>query len=201
MKAESAWVGARGVDCVTLLDGHLSEGLAASGKCDFVVQYLGSVNAAGLQEIAQSGLAVMVVTYADVWNPESTVAELKAIDYPAGCTVWLDVEGVNATFGSSTLISNVNTWAAAVSAAGWQPGLYVGANALLTSSELTALAVVRYWRGMSRIVDRNGALAEPASGFCCTQLYPTQTIAGVSVDVDVIGQDWQGRLPTWCVSS
>jgi Domain of unknown function (DUF1906) len=200
MKSQQAWVGARGCDCVTLLDGHLAEGLAASGRVDFVVQYLGSVTAAGLQEITQSGLSVLLVTYADVWDPARTVNELTSLGYPKGCTAWLDVEGVKNTT-AATLIADINAWATSVSMSGWQPGLYVGANSLLTSDELTKLAVVRYWRGMSRVTDRTGILAEPASGYCCTQLFPTQTVAGVSVDINVIGQDWEGRLPSWCTAS
>lgn len=194
--ASVAVVGARGVDAVTLIStAAQAQGLKNSG-IDFVIQYLGSVTAAGVDTILGAGLAFMPVTYADKFDGPKTVAELKALAFPAGCTVWLDVEGVGST-APTTLKQQINDWATAVQTAGYQPGMYVGAGVPLTSIELYQLKVVRYWHSLSKIVDRNGQLAEPACGFCMYQLYPSITWAGVWVDVNFVQQDFQGRLPTW----
>ena len=80
----------------------------------------------------------------------------------------------------------VNTWADTISAAGFTPGLYVGANCGMTAEELYQLRVTRYWRSMSLV-------PTPQCGFVMSQLYPTTTVAGVGVDIDVPQQDWQGR--------
>ncbi len=199
MNTATAFVGARGTDSVTLLDATSAGNFKKQG-IDFVFQYLGSVTADGLAAILAAGLAFMPVTYADQFDGAQTVAEVKALGLPAGCTVWLDVESIGPAVSVPTLISQINAWANAVSAAGFQPGLYVGANSQLTSQELYQLAVVRYWHSLSMILDRNGQLAEPSCGFCCYQLYPTVNWAGVDVDLDFIQQDFQGRLPSWVVS-
>jgi hypothetical protein len=95
----------------------------------------------------------------------------------------------------------INAWADAVSGAGWMPGLYVGAPQPLSSDELFALRVVRYWHGQGRCVDRSGLLAEPTCGWVMSQMYPSAVRGGVLVDVNVIGQDYRGRLPSWMASS
>jgi len=193
-------VGARLVDCVTALTDTSAAELRRAGV-DGAIRYLGSVTVAEMGAITVAGLGVMVVTYADRFDGSSALAELSAIGYPAGATVWLDVECLGAKLETSTIVGEINAWARVVASAGYVAGLYVGANALLTSAELTALLVTRYWRGMSRLVDRAGTLAEPAPGYCVSQLYPTTTIVGVSVDVDFAGQDWQGRSASWAVSA
>jgi GH25 family lysozyme M1 (1,4-beta-N-acetylmuramidase) len=143
----------------------------------------------------------MPVTYADKFDGPTTVSQLETLGLPQGCTVWLDVEGLSVDLSAQQVINQINAWADEVSAAGYQPGIYVGSNALLTSLELYQLHVVRYWHSMSAIVDRNGQLAQPGCGWCQFQLFDTTIIAGVSVDVNFIQKDWQGRVPSWVVAA
>ena len=113
---------------------------------------------------------------------------------PQNVTVWLDLEGVPVTTMPPELAAKINAWAHAVQGAGFVAGLYVGAGCSLTSEELYALAVTRYWKGASRIVDRNGELAEPKCGWCMVQLQPCNTNRnGVLVDLDVAQEDYFGR--------
>ena len=199
MRAMEAWVGARGVDCVTLINAESAAKFKASGV-EFCLQYLGSVTAQGVADIVAAGLAFMPVTYADRFDGPTTVAELTALGLPTGCTVWLDVEGIGPSMDIPTLKQKINDWATTVATAGFQPGMYVGSNAQLTSLELYQLKVVRYWHSLSRILDRNGMLAEPSCGFCVHQLFPTVDWSGVEVDMDFIQQDYQNRLPSWVVA-
>ena len=199
MKTALAFVGARGADSVALVTSDGASALKGAG-INFVFQYLGSVTAAGVQAIVDAGLAFMPVTYADQFNGPSAVAHLQALNLPAGCTVWLDLESIGTSVPVPLLIQQINLWASTISTAGYQPGLYVGASSQLTSLELYELNVVRYWHSMSRILDRNGQLAEPACGYCVHQLYPTQNCAGWAVDLNFVQQDYQGRLPTWVVA-
>lgn len=196
MIATNAPVGSRMVDSVHLVTPPEAHALKAAAQ-DGVLQYLGGVTAGGVQGIIAAGLGFSPVTYADSWDGPKTVAELAALGLPPGIVVWLDIEGIAATLGADYVIGRVNAWAAAVSAAAFIPGLYVGTGALLTSDELEALATYRYWKGLSRIVDRNGALAEPSSGWCIEQKFPSGTTAGILVDFNIVGTDYKRRPLIW----
>jgi len=191
---------ARGVDTVRLLTEAEALALRAAGV-DYAIQYLGSVTADGVAGIIGAGLGLYPVTFADQWDGPKTVAELEALGIPAGTTVFLDVEGVGPTITPAALIEKINAWADAVSHAGFISGLYVGAQAQLTSQELYELRIFRYWKGLSKVIDRNGALAEPACGWCLVQLYPTSTCAGVLVDFSFVQRDYKGRIAPWAFAS
>ena len=185
LAVQKAFVGARGIDTVTTLTAESAAALKADGF-SFAVRYLGSIDASEVAAITGAGLLLSLVTYADKWDGASTVAELKALGIPAGATIWLDVESVNEP--AAMVIGKIDAWANAVNSAGYQPGLYVGAAQPLTAAQLYALEVVRYWHSMSSVLT-------PSCGFCQLQLYPAVQVAGVSVDIDVIQQDYEGRLP------
>jgi hypothetical protein len=193
MKAELAYVGARGTDCVTSLTPGTAVAFKTTG-IDFSVRYLGTVTPGELQGILDAGLAFMPVTYADRFDGPTAVAECKALGLPLGITVWLDAEGLS-KMPTADVIAKINAWATAVKAAGYEPGLYVGDSVPLTAQELYALGVVRYWRSMSMV-------PEPRCGFCMTQVQPTQNWRGVGVPVDLnmIGADYFMRRPTWTVA-
>jgi len=199
MLAQPAFVGARGTDSVTALSQDTAQALKSTG-IDFAVRYLGSVTSSEVAQILNAGLAFMPVTYADRFDGSATVSEAQALELPANATIWLDAESVKDD--PPTLRSKINLWARDVAAARFMPGLYVGAGVGLTSIELYALAVVRYWRSMSRIVDRNGQLAEPACGFCLEQLFDTVTWAGLlRADINFARKDWRGRVANWVVAA
>jgi len=99
------------------------------------------------------------------------------------------------------LLLSSNAWVAPIKTAGYIPGLYVGSGALLDSKELYALGVVRYWQSLSKEIDARGEFAEPSCGWCMIQLYPSVSVAGVWVDVDVVQKDYRGRLPAWVVAA
>lgn len=195
MKTSSAFVGARGTDSLTLLNATSAQALHNSGM-DFCLQYLGSVKEQGLADILASGLAFMPVTYANRFDGKQTVTQLKALNMPEECTVWLDVEDV-ATMEPMVLQGRIDTWAQDIINAKYQPGLYVGAGCPLTSVELYRLKVVRYWHSLSKVIDRNGQLAEPSCGYCMKQLFPSISWAGVWVDVNAVYEDYRNRLPNW----
>ncbi len=199
MKTQVAKVGARGTDSVQSVDSSHAKGLKTAG-IDFVVRYLGSVTPVELKGILDAGLAFMAVTYADRFDGAAAVIQLHNLGLPQGCTVWLDIEGQSIwTMDPLLLISKINAWADAVKAAGFMPGLYIGSPQPLTSLELYALHVVRYWRAPSRVMDRHGAPAEPSCAYCMSQLWPSVMWAGVWTDVNFIGQDYQSRVPSWVV--
>lgn len=207
MRAEQATVGARGVDSYPFsLSGTAEQARALkSSGIDYLVGYLGVIDPTRLGHVLDAGLAFMPVTLAARYDGAAAIAACKALGLTAGCTVWLDLEGM-AAFKTppNELIAKINTWADVVAAAGYQPGLYVGSPQPLTGDELYRLHVVRYWKAPSRVLDRNGrAWDGPACGWCMYQLWPQHTWrdSGVFVDVDFVQQDYRERVPSWVVAS
>lgn len=194
--AARADAGAKGFDCDTVLDDASSARLFAAGM-RFGVRYLGSLTSGELDAMLASGLACMPVTFGGAFDGPQAVRHAQQAGIPKGATVWLDLEGQSIATPIHTLVTKINMWSGSVRTAGYDPGLYVGANALLTSTELYALSMDRYWHSLSRVVDRNGQLAEPSCGWCMHQLFPSTTVAGVFVDFDFVQQDYRGRVPWW----
>lgn len=193
-----------GIDTVLELKPGFCKLLIKEGYT-FAIRYLGGMSEEELYRITCSGLAVMPVTYSRAygWIPseelgrldgEKAAKHLEQLNLPYGCTVWLDLEGCAGPAEKTT--AWVNAWSEVIEDAGYQPGLYVGANpGGLDSYDLWKLPnITKYWRGCSIV-------PEPANrGFCNFQLYPPNVkIGGVQVDVDVICKDWKNSLPNWVV--
>lgn len=194
-----AKVGARGSDSVTPINALHAQGLKNAGY-DFCVRYLGSVTSEEIDAILNAGLAFMPVTFGGVYDGAVAAQRCKDLGIPEGTSVWLDVEGAGAfQTPAPQLTAKIDAWAQHVQAAGYMPCIYLGAPQPLTSTELTQLAVVRYWHGQGRCVDRNNQLAEPRSGFCMWQMWPSIVAAGVNIDANMIGADYQSRVPSWVV--
>lgn len=194
--AAPSFVGAKGFDTVATIDASHARALAKEGM-NFAIRYLGALTSEEVDDLLAAGLAVMGVTYGNQPDGHATVSGAIKAGLPSGVTLWRDIEG-RPSGTERELISSINAWARIVSASGYEPGIYVGASALLTSDELYRLEVTRYWHSLSKVLDRNGALAEPTCGWCAYQLFPSVTVAGVFVDVNFIQEDYRGRLPTWC---
>jgi hypothetical protein len=208
VKAATAFPGARGVDSLPFSNGGTCEQakkLAASGL-EFFVGYLGAMNKARLGYILDAGLAFMPVTFAGEYKDGAAdeLAQLKALGIPPGVTVWLDLEGIDAwNTPVDKLTALINAWARDIKAAGYMPGLYVGAPQPLTGKQLFSLGVQRYWLGIGRCVGRDGKDAYPDCGWCMRQDWHNQGTGmlwkntGVFVDTNSIQCDHKGRLPVW----
>lgn len=189
--------GLRGVDTVATI--HPATGLALHRTgVEFAMRYLGSLLAAERDAILGSGLLLGLVAYANHFSATESVSFLRALAIPAGVTVWADAEA-EAGEDPAALAARINAWAAGIAAAGYEPGLYVGPGCPLTSAELYALRVVRYWKAGGRCLDRNDQINDPACGYCMLQLGPEGLWrdTGLNVDVDAVQPDYKGRLPTF----
>jgi hypothetical protein len=187
--------GSLGADTVTPITAAAALALKQEGF-SFIGRYVTSLSQAELHIILQAGLAVTLFSYANSFDPSDEIRALKNLGIPPEVCVWLDVEGV--TDDAITLQARINTWARAIKQASYTAGMYAGAQELLTSQELWNLAVTRYMKSCSRIVDRNGAIAdvELHSGWSCNQVACQQQRGGVTVDVDVTYADYLGRKVT-----
>jgi hypothetical protein len=192
-------VGARIIDSWPLSHGGTPAQVAGLKKAgvDGVALYLGVASKVLVDACLAAGLLVMGVTLAARYDGKAAVRQAKAWGLPAGVTLFLDLEGKAAhETPPGEMIAKINTWANDVAAAGYVPGLYVGVPQPLTSSEIYQLRVYRYWQGQGSTRDRNNALAEPSCGWCMTQMWPSQTAAGVLLDWNMVGQDYKTRVPT-----
>jgi hypothetical protein len=192
-----------GFDSEPFSEGGTKDQAAALARwgARFFCGYLGSMTSARLDDVLAAGLAFMPVTYADRFDGIDTVKALQALGVPRLTTVWLDLEGIS-SLSPQEIIAKSNGWGTIVRSAGYDPGIYVGEGQQLSSAELGALTVDRYWHGCSELYDRNMEIASPfysrPIGWSVVQLFPpNQTVAGVKVDIDVIQQDYKGRLPLW----
>jgi hypothetical protein len=207
MRVEPAFVGAVVVDSLPFSQGGTmaqAAGLRDAGvHC--VAGYLGAMTAARLAVILAAGMAYLPVTFAGEYNdgPSDEVGQLQALGIPPGAAVFLDVEGLTAFKSDpAALIAKINAWADGITAGGWVPMLYVGVPQPFTSAQLYALRVRGYWRGQGSIRDHANELAEPSCGWLMMQMWPSKNIGSPAtwVDMNMIGADYKGRVPSWVVA-
>lgn len=153
--------------------------------------YLDVITPKELAVCLASGLGFFGIGYA---HESNLVAQVKALGLPESCTVYQDVEAEAGP--AESVIARVNACAASLE--GYQPGGYFGAQSLLRSHELSDLAVTTYWKGCSRVLDRDNMAAEPARGYAMVQLRPYNvTIAGKTYDVSVVAHDYCDAMPSF----
>jgi len=159
--------------------------------------------------ILDTGLALGVVQHvesAGAWTPtadkgaangEVAAEEATAIGIPAGVCVWCDLEGVARGTPADAVIDYCNRWHAAVAAAGFVPGLYVGWHCGLTQSQLyRSLRFTHYWGAYNLDTDE----APAVRGLQMRQgaARPVDRVTGfdVAFDTDVVVGDALGGFPT-----
>lgn len=170
-----------------------------------IVRYVGAIKKPEYELILRAGYGVMLVTFGGGFvDGKDTVKRARELGYPEGATIWRDLEAETRT--PVTIIADVRAWANEVRAAGFIAGLYHGPGAQLTGLELQALPTTRYWDACSREVDRSGQTTQPSRGYCMIQLRPpnikalgTMARADLTVDLDVVQQDFRGDLPVWAI--
>jgi hypothetical protein len=152
--------------------------------------------------ILSSGLALMPVQHVrrQGWSPtqalgqqygQSAAANAQSVGFPTGVNVWCDLEGVNPAAAPDDVIAYCEAWYQAVNAAGFIPGIYVGASAILTGQQLFDLSFEHYWRSQSRVPEI------PTRGYQLQQLYPSISINGIAVDIDITQNDNSGGQAQW----
>ena len=169
----------------------------------FAWRYLPNLGAEELAALTGAGFPVLTLSgYALDFDGPLAVARARALQIPTGATLWCDVEGLDAATPIAPLMASINAWAGAVEKAGYIAGGYFADRTLLTSAEMYGLAITRYARGAARIVDRNGALAQPSCGFCIEQLRPVNApFGGTRVDFDASTADFFGRVATATIAA
>jgi hypothetical protein len=207
----AAAAGVHGFDANTVLTAATAAGMRAAGFA-FAVRYLsrahgqqpGDLTEREASILLDAGLALMAVQHTAPagWGPNAALGtsngsdaafNAKQVGLPAGVNVWLDLEGVNHVAAAADVIAYCNAWHAEVAGAGYEPGIYVGASAILTGDQLFwRLKVKHYWKSGSNVP------AIPQRGYQMVQhIAVGDTVAGVAIDRNVTMTDAFGGTVLW----
>jgi glycoside hydrolase-like protein len=209
---QSAPPGTLGFDCDFTLTAQDVANYVSQGY-KFCVRYItrsqpteqpGDLTTAEANTILNGGLALMAVQHvaASPWTPSQSlgteygnnaVSCSKEVGLPPGMNIWLDLEGVAAGTPAQTVIDYCNAWFAPVAAAGYVPGLYVGAAAILDGDELYwDLSCQHYWKSGSAVPDVT------VRGYQLFQRIPPD---GGDIDQDATKTDQLGGSVLWLTRS
>jgi len=204
--------GTLGFDCDFTLTSQDVAGYVSQGY-RFCIRYIsrstpteqeGDLTATEANTILNGGLALMAVQHvaASPWVPtpqlgtqygNNAVSCAQEVGLPPGMNIWLDLEGINAKVPAQDVVDYCNSWYAPVAAAGYVPGVYVGADCILTGDELYwDLEFQHYWRSGSDV---------PEVAVRGYQMF--QHIPGGSSDIDqdVTRTDNLGGTALWLARS
>lgn len=204
-----ATAGAVGFDANEALSLAEATAFKTAGK-DFCIRYIprnaslisGNLTSAEIQNILEAGLSLMVVQHCPLpgWEPSGAlgtqygkyaVAYAASIGLSKGIGFFLDLEEVALGTPTSDTINYCQSWFAAVQAAGYVPGLYVGYNCGLSPDQLYKdLSFKHYWKAY------NYDDGVSVRGFQLIQ-HSQQSLNKVIYDPNTLQADNLGDLPMW----
>lgn len=204
-KVVRAPAGVIGFDLNSKINGAKAKQFYANGY-RFCLRYVGRTDhhaANDLTEdeakvIVDAGLALMVVQHysGKGWVPtpdlgsdygQHAASNASEAGIPDGVSVFLDLEGIKSGTPPTDIIAYCNNWFAAVETGGYVPGVYVGANAILSGDELYwDLKTTHYWKSGSTVPDI------PHRGY-----QMVQTIKAGQIDRNVTKDDSFGNAVLW----
>ena len=103
----------------------------------------------------------------------------QQIGFPPGVNVWLDLESVSTQAATADVEAYCRNWYAAVAAAGYVPGVYVGWQPGLSGEQLYALPFQHYWAAYN--VD--GVSTPHPRGYQLVQSSGSGNVGSLSTDV------------------
>lgn len=168
--------------------------------------YLDQLTAQEIEAQLEAGLGLWLYGFAKQFDGKHLVARAKLLGIPLGATIGFDVEAIDFAPGDAgtndalNLIVKLNNCTYDIQDGGYLPMGYFGAQQPLTSDEMSDLAVTRYNRAGSKIVDRYGRRAAPERGWCLLQYAPQHVVHGVMIDDDRILRDYRGDVMTLVVA-
>jgi hypothetical protein len=193
----SAPPGLHGIDTSDVLKESHCRAAKARGF-SFCIRYIsrgeressGDLSEAEARTVLKAGLALMPVQHVarEGWSPtkalgatygKNAAAHALHIGFPPGVNVWLDLEGIKSSTSHGAVIDYCNAWIAEVVSAGFVPGVYVGAKAILTGDELFwRIQTKHFWKSGSKVPDI------PQRGYQLIQKIIKGDKLGDDVDID-----------------
>lgn len=156
-----------------------------------------------------AGIGLMLVQYVEsdtAWIPsavkgtkngEIAASESEKLGVPWGVTVWCDLEGVRPGTPAQKVVDYCNRWHAAVSSAGYVPGVYVGYRAGLSRMQLyRSLRFTHYWGAYNLNLNQYPAVRGLQMKQSVRRQRDAVPNAGISYQVDKISADALGGRPT-----
>ncbi|WP_448700080.1 DUF1906 domain-containing protein [Mucilaginibacter sp. AW1-3] len=205
---QQAVSGAQGFDVNVVLTASSAAAFKSAGYT-FCIRYIprtaalaaGNLTTAEALVILNAGLALMAVQHVALpgWAPTAVLGTQyggyaaiysKQIGLPQGMNIWLDLEEVAAGTPPAQVIAYCQAWYAAVHAAGYVPGIYVGYGTLLGPQQLYQnLSFQHYWRAYNGpdVAGRGYQLVQSTE----------KTLHGITFDPDMVQVDHNGGLPLW----
>lgn len=206
---QKAPAGLKGFDADTVITEETAAKFVADGYT-FCARYLslGEESHSDLTPeeattILNAGLALIPVQHVRMpgWKPDAQLGittgvaaatNAHAVGFPKGVNVWLDLEGVAAGTAADDVIGYCNAWYNEVANAGYVPGIYVGADSVLTSGQLYAdLKFAHYWKSESRVPDVE------RRGYQLVQHFEPNLVNGIGIDIDNTQNDNLGGQVLW----
>lgn len=177
----------------------------------FLIRYIsraspnhsGDLSSAERERMLNAGLAVGYVQHCPLsgWTPSAArgqaygaaaVANLISVGASPGVCVWRDWEGVLNGSSVADCIADINSWNKEVVGGGYRPGIYIGFNEILSSSDLYwRLTCAHYWKGASVVP------AISVRGYQIIQSLAPSPVPGYDWDRDVVLKDALGGSPIW----
>ncbi len=204
--------GLHGFDADTAISGAAAAAFNEQGF-QFCIRYLsrtspqasGDLSSSEVQAILASGLSLMAIQHVSKpgWVPDATLgqqygataaANADSVGFPAGVNVWLDLEGIKSGVDSEDVIAYCNAWFDEVAAAGFVPGVYVGADCILDGDALFwRLKTQHYWRSGSTTPDI------PQRGYQLVQRITSapDVVNGIAIDRNITMNDEFGDSVLW----
>jgi hypothetical protein len=186
--------GARCADMFQTLSKAQAVSLKANGY-DGVGRYLENLTPDEVQHILDAGLKLWAIATADHFDGAWMVARAKALGFPAGTTLVMDLESDHDP--ASAVFAQIDACAASINAGSFTNMLYVGCDQPLTAQQVYQLQNVHlYWRSASKVPC-------PDCEFTMYQIRGRSNIvvAGVQLDEDWVENDLKGRTPFWCAAA
>lgn len=197
---QAAPAGVKGFDVNIIVDGKQAVAFWEAGF-RFALRYVGRVEmdpkkdltTAEAEMLLSKGFALMPVQHVEKdhgWMPTADKGVLygtnaakfaQQIGFPQGVNVWMDLEGVSRSASPEDVDAYCRSWYAAVAAARYEPGVYVGDQPGLTARELYALPFRHYWRAYNL----NDDLVPHPRGYQLIQSSSSVPVGKVGGDYDV----------------
>lgn len=201
--------GLKGFDADSVISAATAQEFAQQGYA-FCARYLslgqgqasGDLSNSEATNILNGGLALIAVQHVPYqgWVPSASLgteygtnaaSNAASIGLKQGMNIWCDLEGIASGTSSSVVIDYCQAWYNAVEAAGYIPGLYVGANCILNSEQLyDDLSFQHYWQSLSNVpmvATRGYQLVQSEGG----------TVNGIGIDNDITQTDNLGGNVLW----
>jgi hypothetical protein len=194
--AQAAPAGVKGFDANVIITPDQANAFWNAGFC-LAIRYVGRVEMAShdlaadeAEMLLSKGFALMPVQHVlggewmatgDLGTEYGANAAMfsQQIGFPPGVNVWLDLESVSTQAATADVEAYCCNWYAAVAAAGYVPGVYVGWQPGLSGGQLYALPFQHYWAAYN--VD--GVSTPHPRGYQLVQCSGSGTIGSLSTDV------------------